>query len=555
ITKTDGTPTYIPGLGTTYTVTATNNGPSNVVGATIIDNAPVGTSITSWSAIFSGGASGTTNGTGNINQTVNIPNGGSVSYIILLNIPSGLTGNLINIATVSVPVGTTDPTPGNNSATDTDTPNPQADLGITKTDGSPTYTAGVGVVYTVVVTNSGPSDVVGATVIDNTPAGTAIEGWTAVFAGGASGVANGSGNINQNVNIPVGATITYTISLLVPSSFTGNLVNTATIVVPFGTTDLNPGNNSATDTDTPNPISDLGIVKTVDISNPSVGNNVTFTLLVTNYGPSDATGVQVSDLLPNGYTYFSDNGLGAYNNMTGLWTIGNMAHLASTSLQITATINQPGPGIIYLNTATVTGNGTDPVPSNNTDDEPTFPVSLPSIELLKTAIYIDNAPVGYNAGDQINYTYVATNTGNVTLTGVRVVETSLSGPGGIPVPGFVSSTLGSPVGTLLPGESATYTVNYNITLADINSGQIDNQGLVTGTPPIGGPVSDLSDSDDPLLTGPDDPTETPLPQTPSISLIKGSSLDLGVDGIATPGDVITYTYVATNTGNVTLTSV
>jgi uncharacterized repeat protein (TIGR01451 family) len=555
ITKTDGTPTYTPGVGTTYTVTATNNGPSDVVGASIIDNAPSGTTITSWSAIFSGGASGTTNGTGNISQIVNLPDGGSVSYIILLNIPSGLTGNLVNTASVAVPPGTTDPTPGNNSATDTDTPNPQADLSITKTDGSPTYTAGVGVVYTVVVSNAGPSNVTGATVVDNTPAGTAIEGWTAVFAGGASGVASGSGNINQNVTIPVGGTITYTISLLVPSGFTGNLVNTATIVVPVGTTDPTPGNNSATDTDTPNPVSDLGIVKTVDNSNPSVGNNVTFTLLVTNYGPSDATGVQVSDLLPNGYTYLSDNGLGAYDNMTGVWTIGNMVHLASTSLQITATVNQPGLGVVYLNTATVSGNETDPVPGNNTDDEPTLPVSLPSIVLLKTGTYIDNAPIGYNAGDQINYTYVATNTGNVTLTGVTVVENSFSGTGGIPVPLFVSSTLGSTAGTLIPTESATYSALYTITQADIDAGQIDNQGLATGTPPIGGPVTDLSDSNDPLLTGPDDPTETPLPQTPSISLIKGSSLDMGVDGIATPGDVITYTYVATNTGNVTLTSV
>ena len=55
----------------------------------------------------------------------------------------------------------------------------------------------------------------------------------------------------------MGSTITYTISLLVPSGFTGNLVNTATIVVPVVTTDPSPCNNSATDTDTPNPVSDL----------------------------------------------------------------------------------------------------------------------------------------------------------------------------------------------------------------------------------------------------------------------------------------------------------
>ncbi|MBL0026230.1 MAG: hypothetical protein IPO98_15140 [Saprospiraceae bacterium] len=96
--------------------------PSDVVGATVTDNAPLGTSITGWNAIFSGGASGTGSGSGNISQTINIPVGGLATYTITLNIPSGVTGNLSNTAVIAVPLGTTDPTPGNNTATDTDTP-------------------------------------------------------------------------------------------------------------------------------------------------------------------------------------------------------------------------------------------------------------------------------------------------------------------------------------------------------------------------------------------------------------------------------------------------
>ena len=52
------------------------------------------------------------------------------------------TGTLVNTATVAVPAGVTDPAAGNNSATDTDTINASADLSITKTDGSATYTPG-----------------------------------------------------------------------------------------------------------------------------------------------------------------------------------------------------------------------------------------------------------------------------------------------------------------------------------------------------------------------------------------------------------------------------
>ncbi|MBK9338666.1 MAG: DUF11 domain-containing protein [Lewinellaceae bacterium] len=223
------------------TVVASNAGPSNAVGATVVDNAPAGTTITGWTAAFAGGATGAANGAGNINQSVNIPSGGSVTYTINVSVPANQTGNLANTATVTAPNGTTDPNAGNNSATDTDTPAPIADLSITKTDGSATYTPGVGVTYTVVVSNAGPSNVVGATVVDNAPAGTTITGWTAAFAGGATGAANGAGNINQSVNIPSGGSVTYTINVSVPANQSGNLANTATVTAPNGTTDPNRG--------------------------------------------------------------------------------------------------------------------------------------------------------------------------------------------------------------------------------------------------------------------------------------------------------------------------
>ncbi|MBK6902405.1 MAG: DUF11 domain-containing protein [Saprospirales bacterium] len=102
----------------------------------------------------------------------------------------------------------------------------QADLSVTKTDGTPTYTPGTTVTYTVVVSNAGPAGLTGASVVDNAPAGTTITGWTAVFAGGATGNAMGMGNINESIDIPSGGSVTYTINISVPSNYTGNLVNT-----------------------------------------------------------------------------------------------------------------------------------------------------------------------------------------------------------------------------------------------------------------------------------------------------------------------------------------
>ncbi|MBK8444563.1 MAG: hypothetical protein IPL35_14635 [Sphingobacteriales bacterium] len=116
--------------------------------------------------------------------------------------------------------------------------------------------------------------------------------------------------------------------------------------------------------------------------------------------------------------------------------------------------------------------------------------------------------------------------------------------------------MGSIAGTLLVGESATYTATYAITQADIDATFVNNQAMVEGTSPASVVVDDLSDSSNPAdanETGTpsdpngDDPTNTPIP-APAISLVKGSSLDLGADNLATVGDIITYTYTATNTG-------
>ncbi|MHC4511735.1 MAG: DUF11 domain-containing protein, partial [Planctomycetota bacterium] len=97
----------------------------------------------------------------------------------------------------------------------------------------------------------------------------------------------------------------------------------------------------------------------VDNHTPDIGSNVDFTLTVTNGGPDGATGLEVTDALPTGYTYVSDTpSVGTYNSGTGVWTIGNLANGASANLIITATVNAAGN---YTNNAEVTAvNESDP---------------------------------------------------------------------------------------------------------------------------------------------------------------------------------------------------
>jgi len=176
--------------------------------------------------------------------------GASVTYTLTGTISASATGSLSNTATVTAPGGVTDPTPGNNSATDTDTLTPQADLSITKTDGQANAVPGSPITYTIVASNAGPSTATGATVADTVPAAVTGATWTCVGAGGGTCAASGSGSINDTVNLPVGGTATYTLTGTINPSAIGTLSNTATVTAPGGVTDTNPTNNSATDTDT-----------------------------------------------------------------------------------------------------------------------------------------------------------------------------------------------------------------------------------------------------------------------------------------------------------------
>ena len=97
----------------------------------------------------------------------------------------------------------------------------------------------------------------------------------------------------------------------------GAKTNTATITSE-DQPDTNLTNNTASATVTPQE-SDLELTKTVDDSTPAVGQNVNFTITVTNIGPSTATHVVTTDALPAGLTFVSDSATqGTYDPSTGI---------------------------------------------------------------------------------------------------------------------------------------------------------------------------------------------------------------------------------------------
>ena len=154
--------------------------------------------------------------------------------------------------------------------------------------------------YTVVVTNDGPSNVSNARVQDAPPLALAgfARSCTANGAGASCATPAGAGDIDALVTLPAGTSATFTLSGTVPAGTTGALINTATVTPPLEVTDPVPGDNAASDTNPTGPQANLAISK-VSSPNPYVpGTLLTYTVVVTNDGPSNVSNARVQDSLP-----------------------------------------------------------------------------------------------------------------------------------------------------------------------------------------------------------------------------------------------------------------
>ncbi len=246
VTVTDGVATVVPGSSMTYTVTASNDGPTHVTGATIGDDFPPALACT-WTCAGAGGGACSASGAGDIADSATLPVGGSVTYTAACDVAPDATGTLANTVGVSPPAGVTDPAPGNNNATDTDTLVPTADLQVSKTDHRYGVMVGQTLTYTVTASNPGPSSVASATVADTFPAELEGTTWTCAGSGGGSCPASGAGTIDASVDLPPGAAVTFTATATVAIGSSGVIQNTATVVAPGGVTDPTAANDSATD--------------------------------------------------------------------------------------------------------------------------------------------------------------------------------------------------------------------------------------------------------------------------------------------------------------------
>jgi uncharacterized repeat protein (TIGR01451 family) len=307
ITKTDGLTTVYRGGPVSYTIVVTNSSAYPIT-STVADTVPASVTGVTWTCTASAGSTcNAASGAGNaINTGAMLLVNGTATYTVSGTLSAAASGNLVNTATVAPPAFLPDSNPVNNTATDTDTINLNANLAITKTDGVANITAGNVVTYTIVVSNAGPDASVGSIVTDNVPATVTTVTWTCgTPTGGATcGAASGSGNsISTTANLPSGSTLRYTVTGTLSVGASGTLVNTATIITPSGVSDptdlggTGAGNNSATDTDTITAIPYVKPQKDVSPSGASQppGTVLVYTITFTNTGGAPAQSLVITD--------------------------------------------------------------------------------------------------------------------------------------------------------------------------------------------------------------------------------------------------------------------
>jgi uncharacterized repeat protein (TIGR01451 family) len=198
------------------------------------------------------------------------------------------------------------------------------------------------------------------------------------------------------------ATQTFTITVHINPAATGPVINTATVTATNPTEDTNPANNSSTATTTVQRLADLGITKTAPAT-ANEGTDVSYTLTVTNNGPSASSGGTVRDELPAGVTFVSASA--GCTNAAGVVTCSFGTLLPGVSVTFSITLHIAGCGAIS-NTATVTATSPteDIVLSNNAA---TANTTVPCLAGKVTGGGEIRVPVGPNGKDFASFGFVA----------------------------------------------------------------------------------------------------------------------------------------------------
>ncbi len=336
-----------------------------------------------------------------------------------------------------------------------------ADLSITKTDNADPVVAGQdNLTYTIEVSNAGTADATNVVVTDTLPAGVTLVSTT--------GCAEDPVGIPTCTlgNIANGASAQYTVEVSVDASAAaGSITNTASVAADED--DPDTSNNSIGEDTLVSRVADLSVSKT-DSADPAVaGENLTYTITVDNAGPSDASGVVVTDTLPAGVSLVATAGCAEDPAGAPTCTLGTIAAGGSAQYTVEVAVDASlADGTVLTNNVSASANETDPDGANNAGSEGTTISRVVDITLEKSES-ID--PVVAGSGDN-NLTYIvtATNNGPSDVTDM-VISDTITLPANVTLDSVTPSS-GSWVApnwtvSIPAGSSETLTVVIDVPLA------------------------------------------------------------------------------------------
>ena len=445
----------LPGGTVKYTITIPNSGNAASSGTTLSDPIPDGTTYVPNSTTLNGisladvsgampfASARLVNSPGAVAGVIAVGASAVVEFQVTINPTPPLI--ITNVATIDE--DGTGPAPA--IVVPLTNPPVMADLAISVTDGKDSVIAGTVDTYTVIVTNNGPDNVISFNLSTVLPSTFLNPVYTA-----STGTYDHNTTKWTGVNLATGQDVTLTISGNVSPIATGTLAVTATVAASPGVMDNNSGNNNATDTDTLTVQADLGITKTDGKDSVTPGSNISYTITVTNNGPSGLHSITVDDTLPPllQSPVFTPN-QGVYNETNGMWTGLNLLTGQSVILTLTGIVDLSLTGNL-VNTVTVNppADVTDPIAGNNTATDTDF--TGPNMTINKAVDQAAAVP-----GTELIYSIHYHNTGGSTANNLIVGDS---------VPAYTTYVAGS---LRMGGGGSTYST----------ATPVDDAGRVSGT--------------------------------------------------------------------------
>ncbi|HET9212577.1 MAG TPA: DUF11 domain-containing protein, partial [Thermoanaerobaculia bacterium] len=391
-----------------------------------------------------------------------------------------------------------------------------ADLAVTKTDTPDPVTAGTNLTYTITVTNNGPDPADTASWNDMLPAGTTFVSLSSVAGWSCTTPVVGAGGLISctNPTFAVGSAM-FTLTVAVDPATAAGTVISNTAGVNSATGEGNPGDESATATTTVAASADLSVTK-VDTPDPVLdGQDVTYTITVTNAGPSSASTVTLNDVEPGGtspapltppagWSCTPEIGLGFS------CTIASMPPGQAVFTVVLQVGPQQPDGRILINTVDVSSTTPDPNGQDNTATAQTTVHAASALSATKTV------SGSFAPGGAVTYTLEVTNAGPTTeldsagneLTDVlppslQLVSATASSGTALATPGTNTVTWN---GTLDAGASTTITIQATVKSTVAPGTTVSNQASLSWDS-NGDLVADATAvSDDPGARGATDPT-------------------------------------------------